>query len=130
MNKTKNFNYCGYNFKTYCNPVGHGWEVGLKFENKPLFVGNFVHKKEALEWWKHFNQQVPYFFNKYEFPFKGPHQYMTKFLTNFLYTDYYAWLDKKFAKYNKEYAKASKNDEKYYKKMQPVWKKYSERKSA
>ncbi len=130
MNKTKNYSFYGHSFKAYYKPVGHGYEVGFSFEGKPLFVGNFVHKKEALEWWKSFNQEIPYFFGKYEFPFNGPTQYMAKFFTNYMYTEYYAWLDKKFAKYNKEYAKAWKQDEKHYNKMQPSWKKYSDRKAA
>ncbi|HEX7672976.1 MAG TPA: hypothetical protein VF412_02325 [Bdellovibrio sp.] len=130
MNKNKNYSYYGYTFKAYYKPAGHGYEVGFTFEGKPLFVGNFVHKTEAMEWWKCFNQEIPYFFDKYEFPYKGPHQYMTKFFTNYMYTEYYAWLDKKFAKYNKEYAKAWKHNEKHYKKMQPVWKKTPDRKAA
>ncbi len=128
--KTKDYNYYGYNFKAYYMNAGHGYEVGFTFEGKPLFVGNFVHKKEAMEWWKNFNNEIVYFFGKYEFPVKGPHQYMTKFFTNYIYTEYYAWLDKKFAKYNKEYAKAWKHDEKNYKKMKPNWKTTPERKAA
>lgn len=128
--KTKDYNYYGYNFKAYYMNAGHGYEVGFTFEGKPLFVGNFVHKKEAMEWWKNFNNEIVYFFGKYEFPVKGPHQYMTKFFTNYIYTEYYAWLDKKFAKYNKEYAKAWKHDEKHYKKMKPNWKTTPERKAA
>lgn len=128
--KTKDYNYYGYNFKAYYMNAGHGYEVGFTFDGKPLFVGNFVHKKEAMEWWKNFNNEIIYFFGKYDFPVKGPHQYMTKFFTNYIYTEYYAWLDKKFAKYNKEYAKAWKHDEKNYKKMKPNWKMTSERKAA
>ncbi|KYG65043.1 hypothetical protein AZI87_10725 [Bdellovibrio bacteriovorus] len=130
MNKTKHYEYYGHEFKSYFKPVGHGYEVGFTFEGKPLFVGNFVHKKEAMEWWRSFNQEIPYFFSKYEFPVDGPHQWMTKFFTNYMYTCYYAWLDKKFNKYTKEYTKSFESNVKFYKKMQPVWKKRAEKRAA
>ncbi len=123
MTKTKNYSYCGYTFKAYCKPAGHGWEIGCYFDGKPLFVGNFVHKKEATQWWTEFNHTMKSFFAKYEFPHKGPTQWMTKFFTNYCYKAYYAWLDKSFAKYTKEYTKASKKDFVSYKKMKPTWQK-------
>ena len=130
MNKAKNYEFYGYQFKSYFKPAGAGWEVGFTFEGKSLFVGNFVHKTEATQWWKTFNTEITYFFGKFEFPVKGPHQLMTKFFTNHMYQTYYAWLDKKFTQYNKEYTKACKTDVKNYKKMQPTWKKHSEKRAA
>ncbi|MGE0633669.1 MAG: hypothetical protein AB7O96_14745 [Pseudobdellovibrionaceae bacterium] len=130
MTKTRVYKYYGYTFKTYCKPVGHGYEVGCLFEGKPLFVGNFVHRPEMNQWWSFFNTEVKKFFNRHEFPFKGPTQWMTKFFTNHMYSCYYAWLDKKFTKYTREYTTACKMNEKQYRKMQPNWKKHGYLKHA
>ncbi len=121
MTKTKNYKHYGYNFKAYSKPVGHGWEVGCYFEGKPVFVGNFIHKKEANQWWKEFNHQMKSFFAKYDFPTKGPHQWMTKFFSNYCYKAYYKFLDTAFSKYTREYNKAYQQDYKKYKKLKPRW---------
>ncbi|MBX9768807.1 MAG: hypothetical protein K2X47_16150 [Bdellovibrionales bacterium] len=116
MTKTRNFKYYGNTFKAYCKPVGHGYEVGCTFEGKHLFVGNFVHREEANAWWTHFCGEITTFFGKYEFPYKTSSQWMTKFFGSYMYKSYYAWLDKKFTKYTKEYTKAFKQGDKTYRK--------------
>ena len=120
MTKTRNFRFYGHTFKSYCKPVGHGYEIGFTFEGKPLFVGNFIHKNEATKWWSYFNNEIRSFFNRYEFPQNGPTQWMTKFFSNYSYKCYYAWLDKNFYKYNREYTKAFKKDDLKYKRLKPT----------
>jgi hypothetical protein len=121
MTKTKNYKHYGHTFKTYCKPVGNGWEVGMTFNNKSIFVGNFVHRAEANSWWSYFHREIRSFFHKYEYNSQGPTTWMTKFFGNYLYKSYYSWLDKKFTKYNREYSKACQKDSKYYQKMKPTW---------
>mgnify|MGYP001607668224 CR=1 FL=1 len=46
-------------------PAGKGFEVGFMQGSKTLFVGNFVHKHEATEWFEKMNQEYAYFAKKF-----------------------------------------------------------------
>ncbi len=121
MTYSKTYQYGDFSFKTYCKPVGQGWEVSLYCFGKPYFVGNFIHKKEAYAWWKTFNKEITSFSKTYWCSDDTPQQWYCHFMTNHLYKKYYAFLDKMFAQYNKEYKTAFFKDVKKYNKMKKTW---------
>ena len=121
MTYSKTYQYGDFSFKTYCKPVGQGWEVSLYCFGKPYFVGNFIHKKEAYAWWKTFNKEITSFAKTYWCSNETPQQWYCHFMTNHLYKKYYAFLDKLFSQYNKTYKTAVFKDVKKYKQMKKTW---------
>lgn len=119
--KYKNYKFGEMTFKSYFRPVGHGYEVGLTYDGKPIFVGNFVHKTEATYWWKHMSQHLRGFVSKHEYIPTASATWYCKYVSNYVYKYYYAWLDKAFNKYTKEYTKASASDYKEYKKYEKYY---------
>src|SRR5271156_4013100 len=106
MTKSKTYRYGKTVCKSYSKAVGHGWEVGFYFDGKPLFVGNFIHAKEANDWFRLMNRELIKFSRKYTTGYKFPVTWFSNFLKNHLYTQYYGWLDKVFVGYNRNFKKA------------------------
>lgn len=122
--KTKMFKYGPHKCKAYFKPVGKGWEVGFHFGPHPIFVGNFVHKKEANEWWTKMNREWKAFATRYALAPGASVVFYRKFLANHFYNMYYKFLDSKFTTYERTYTRAVVTDMKKYKKMkeQNGWK--------
>ena len=117
MTKTKTYKYGPYTFKSYCKPVGHGYEVGMTHHGRSYFVGNFIHKAEAVKWWSTFNKEISAFSKKFWVSNEMPFNWYCNFLSNHLYKCYYTWLDKMFLKYETNFKKAYSKDYKKYMKM-------------
>ncbi|MGE3974200.1 MAG: hypothetical protein AB7F59_06715 [Bdellovibrionales bacterium] len=115
--KTKSYRYGKFAFKAYHRNVGQGFEVGLYFNRKPIFVGNFIHKKEALRWWGQMNREIKSFTKKYWVTSNTNFEWYKKFFGNHLYKSYYSYLDKLFNKYNTTFHKAFSRDVKKYNRM-------------
>lgn len=114
---TKTYSFGKFNFKTYFKTVGQGFEVSLYYGNKAYFVGNFIHKKEAMAWWKTFNTEINTFAKKYWCSEDTSAQWYCAFMANHLYKTYYSFLDKLFTQYNKNFKTAYANDVKKYNRM-------------
>jgi hypothetical protein len=114
MTKFKTYKFGTMTFKQYFKPVGHGFEVGFIYGGKPVFVGNFIHAKEANQWWTKMSSELKFFFNKHEFVPTASTVWYNKYISNYLYKSYYAWLDKCFDKYNRSFTKATGADFKRY----------------
>ncbi len=69
---TTTYKYGKHTCKAYKKPVGKGWEVGFTFGGTQIFVGNFIHAKEANAWWSKMNAEVRKFSKRYA-PRKTPH---------------------------------------------------------
>ena len=116
--KTKSFNFGAKTTgKTYFKAVGKGWETGFVFAGKPVFVGNFIHQKEALVWFGMLNKEVSKFSKKYGSTGKVPATWFAHFFGNHLYKSYYGFLDRLFAKYNRNYSKAVVQDLRRFSKL-------------
>ncbi len=112
--KKKVYEYGPHKCKAYFKSAGKGWEVGFHFGNKPIFVGNFIHKAEANKWWTLMNKEVRTFSKRFGLHAKAPITFYRKFFSNHLYNNYYAWLDKEFNRYEKNYLRAVNSGKKEY----------------
>jgi hypothetical protein len=99
---------------SYYKTAGEGWEVGFCFHNEPLFVGNFLHKAEALQWFRLMNREVLGFARKYPIGPKFPVGFVKDFVTNHLYVTYYSFLDRLFVRHTRDYKRAAVRDLKKY----------------
>ncbi len=106
---------------TYFKEVGHGYEVGFYFGKTSIFVGNFIHAKEATKWWGVMNKEMKTFTKRYAVGGDASFTWYTKFFSHYLYNQYYAFLDQEFAKYQKTFAKACKTDAKKYATFKKGW---------
>jgi hypothetical protein len=106
---------CGpFACKAYKKPAGKGYEVGITMAGHPIFVGNFIHAKEANAWWTKMNLEVGRFGKKYHLGPKTPLNWFSKFMSNYMYKTYYAHLDTQFTKYNRGFAQAVRKDERKF----------------
>lgn len=113
--KTKPYHFGDLKFETYFRPAGFGWECGVKCEGKPVFVGNFVHKPEATMWYKEMNKHMTQFCHKYEFMDNAPTTWYPKFVSHYMYKNYYNFLDKVFVGHTRTYTRHLNVDVKKYK---------------
>ena len=123
--KTKKFHFGNKYFKTYCKTVGHGWEVGVTFEGKTLFVGNFIHNNEATSWWAKMNKEVRWFSRTHKVYTKSTYAFYGRYMTNHLYKCYYTFLDKAFTKYTRTYNTACTRDFRKYRTMKRTFGNYT-----
>jgi hypothetical protein len=122
MTKTKTYKYGPNTFKAYLKPVGAGWEVGCTYQNRNFFVGNFVHKTEATKYWAMFNKEIVGFCKKFAWTKDMPFAWYCNYMSNSLYTGYYAWLDKVFNKHQITFKKSYAKDFSRYTKMKKAHK--------
>jgi len=121
--KTKSYRNGKSSFKAYHRNVGQGFEVGLYFNRKPIFISNFIDKKEALRWWGQMNREIKSFSKKYWMTANTNIEWYKKFFGNHLYKSYYGYLDKAFGKYTTTFKKAVARDVKKYNKLKKAIKK-------
>jgi hypothetical protein len=107
---TKTYKCGQFTCKTYKKTAGKGWEVGMTLKGHPVFVGNFIHAKEATAWWTKMNLEVKKFSKKFGVGHKAPFAWFCKFMSNHMYQTYYSHLDTQFAKYQRGYTQAVKQD--------------------
>lgn len=118
MTKYKTHKFGKMTFKPYFKTVGNGWEVGMTYLGKPFFVGNFIHAGEAKKWWRMMNTYCVQFYKKHEYVPTASDVWYCKYFGNYLYKNYYQYLDKEFAKYQKSYSKKNVQYFKNYKKFE------------
>ena len=110
-----------YTCQTYYKPAGNGYEVGCKFGPVQIFTGNFIHNKEATQYWTYLNRELRTFCKKYWVGPKASFTWYRKFFANYLYTNYYKFLDNKFMHYKRSYSHALKKDETKYMRLRRTW---------
>lgn len=117
MTTSRTYKYGKYTCKAYKKAVGHGFEVGFTFGGKTIFVGNFIHTKECNAWWTKMNTECTRFLRRYTLPSQSSTAFFTKFMGNYLYKCYYAWLDTQFTKHNRVFTQALRKDVRKYTNM-------------
>jgi hypothetical protein len=115
--KTKTFASGKYACRTYYKTVGNGFETGFAFGGRTYFVGNFIHAKEATTWYNLMNREIYKFARKYTVGERFPASWFANFVKNHLYKTYYAYLDRLFARYNRDYQRACTRDIRRYQQM-------------
>ncbi|MGE4132526.1 MAG: hypothetical protein AB7F86_12860 [Bdellovibrionales bacterium] len=118
---TTTYKYGKHTCKAYKKTVGKGWEVGFTFGSTQIFVGNFIHTKEANAWWTMMNTEVKKFGRRYALPKNASATFFSKFLSNYIYKAYYTFLDRQFTKYNRTYTQACKKFERRASTMKRNW---------
>jgi len=99
----------------YMKPVGVGYEVGFTCGRETIFVGNFVHQREATKWWGLMNKEMKTFTRRYRVGVEASWSWYSKFFSHHLYKCYYGFLDQQFTRYQTEFTRACKADVKKYK---------------
>jgi hypothetical protein len=112
--KSRVYKYGNYRCEAYLKTAGHGYEVGFCFGKETVFVGNFIHHKEATKWYTKMNTEVKTFNHRYTVGKEASTTWYAKFFSHHLYKAYYSFLDHEFAKYHKTFAKAIHADAKKY----------------
>lgn len=114
---TRTYKYGKHTCKAYKKSVGKGWEVGFSFGGKTIFTGNFIHAKEANTWWTKMNHECTKFLRRYTLPSNASTTFFCRFMGNYVYKCYYAWLDRQFVSYTRTFTQACKKDERKYSHM-------------
>jgi hypothetical protein len=118
---TRNYKYGKHTCHAYKKPCGKGFEVGFTMGGNNVFVGNFIHAKEANAWWTMMNNEVRKFGKKYAAAPNAPLAWTCKFFSNYMYKAYYSYLDREFSKYQRGYTQAVKKDERKYSHFKKTW---------
>ncbi len=106
---------------SYFTKAGEGWEVGFHLQGRSIFVGNFVHQKEATQWYTMMNREISTFAKKYPVGPKFPVSFWRTFLSNHLHVTYYRHLDRLFARHTQVYRKAVVRDLRRYSHLKKTW---------
>lgn len=122
--KQRKYKVGKYTCHTYYKEVGNGFEVGCNFGTTQVFVGNFIHTAEATQYWTMINKEIRTFCKKYWIGPKASAIWYRRFLTNYLYTNYYKFLDTKFNTYQRTYTSAFRKDETKYRRLARNWDKH------
>jgi hypothetical protein len=101
---------CQAQYKT----IGHGYEVSLSFGKETIFVGNFIHLREATKWWAVMKKEITTFAHRYEVSEDVSFTWYRKFFSHSLYKSYYSFLDNEFKGYRREFDRAFAKDTKKY----------------
>lgn len=119
--KTRNYKHGSTRYKAYCKPVGKGYEVGFMCGSKPLFVGNFLHAKEANAWYTKMNNEIAKFAKKYWITDRSPKTFYHRFISHNLYKLYYTFLDRTFNQYNTKFNREFNKSVRKYNQMKKRW---------
>lgn len=121
MMKKKHYKIGKYKCRTYFKTVGLGYEVGFFLGTRKIFVGNFIHSKEANTYWTQLNNEIQNFGKKYWISPKASVNWYSKFFTRHLYTSYYKFVNKHLTRHTREYTTALKKDQLKYKQLKKNW---------
>jgi hypothetical protein len=114
MTKTHSYRYGKYSGKTFFKTAGQGYETSFVFDSKTVFVGNFIHVREARLWYALMCRELRKVSKRYASGAHFPASWFSHYVRNHLYKTYYAFLDRLFAKYNRDYSKACVKDLRRY----------------
>lgn len=121
MTRSKAYRYGKHFGRTYFKNAGGGWECGFVFDSRVVFIGNFIHSREAQLWFALMNREVRNFSRKYAVGQRCSAIWYAHFLRNHLYKCYYGFLDRLFARYRGDYQRAFTRDLRQYQRLRRDW---------
>ena len=119
--KTRTFRNGRAACRSYLKPVGRGWEVGFFQGTKPLFIGNFIHRAEANQWYTRMNREIRTFSKRYKVGKTYPQTWYTKFLSGHLYNTYYKNINKFVNKHNRNAKRIFNQGQRKYNSLNRRW---------
>lgn len=119
--KSKSYKHGKSTYKSYFKKAGYGYEVGVVYKGKPLFVGNFIKSKEANEWYRKMNSEITTFAKRYWATEDTSTAFYTKFLGNHIYNHYYKYINKVIPTAHRQFDKAFNQDLKKYRNLKTNW---------
>ncbi len=119
--KTKVYRNKGVTGRATLKPCGNGFECAFTLNGNPVFVGNFIHAKEANLWWSLLNREIRMFSRKYSVGRTFPMSWYKHFISNHLYKTYYGFLDRLFTRYNRNFERAVTKDVRKYQRIRKQW---------
>lgn len=119
--KTKLYRNKGLTGRANMKPCGNGFEVTFTLGGTPVFVGNFIHAKEANLWFGLLNREIRSFSRKYAVGTRFPATWYKHFIGNHLYKSYYTFLDRLFAKHTRTFGRAVSKDLRKFRQIKKAW---------
>jgi hypothetical protein len=119
--KNKTYRYGKLQFRAYIKPVGQGYEAGLVFEGKSLFVGNFVHSAEANKWWGRMNLELRNFISRFKAADTVSKVWYCKFITAHINKCYYAFIEKQIVLHERKAERQFNSHARQYKGLKRNW---------
>lgn len=118
--KTKVYRNKSLVCRTYLKPVGNGWEAGFVFGGTPVFVGNFIHKPEAVRWFALMNREIRLLSKRFAVGRTLPLAWCKHLFRNHLYKTYYQFVDRLLVRHVGESNRALVRDIRQFKKIRRV----------
>ena len=115
--KTKVYRNKNLVCRTYLKPVGNGWEAGFTFGGTPIFVGNFIHKPEAIRWFALMNREIRVISKRFAVGRELPLTWCKHLIRNHLYKTYYQFVDRLLVRHVGESHRALVRDLRQFKKI-------------
>jgi hypothetical protein len=115
--KTKVYRNKNLVCRTYLKPVGNGWEAGFVVGGTPIFLGNFIHKPEAIRWYAVMNREIRLISRKFALGREVPITWFRHLVKNHLYKTYYAFVDRLLVRHRGEFNRGLVRDLRQFKKI-------------
>jgi hypothetical protein len=118
--KTKVYRNKNLVCRTYLKPVGQGWECGFVFGGTPIFLGNFIHKPEAIRWYALMNREIRTISKRFAVGRELPLTWCKHLIRNHLYKTYYLFVDRLLVRHVGESHRALVRDVRQFKKIRRI----------
>jgi hypothetical protein len=115
--KTKVYRNKNLVCRTYIKPVGQGWECGFVFGGTPIFVGNFIHRPEAVRWYALMNREIRLISKRFAVGRELPLAWCKHLIKNHLYKTYYVFVDRLLVRHVGEAHRGLTKDVRQFKKI-------------
>jgi len=115
--KTKVYRNKNLVCRTYLKPVGSGWEAGFIFGGQPIFIGNFIHRPEAIRWFALMNREIRLISKRFAVGGHLPVAWARHLIKNHLYKTYYHFVDRLVVRHRGDFTRAVVRDLRQYKKI-------------
>src|SRR6185503_681837 len=100
--------------------VGNGWEAGFIFAGEPIFIGNFIHRPEAVRWFALMNREIRLISKRFAVGGNLPLTWARNLIKNQLYKTYYVFIDRLLVRHVGESNRAVVRDVRKFKQIRKL----------